>query len=69
LQSPVHRELWDEINEIGRDPIGRGSPYEDDDPSFANQRVGLGVAGFAIFYLPMASGGAYVTEIRLWDYT
>lgn len=64
------RDLWDEIAEIGRDPLGRGSPYEDqDDPEFADMRIGLGVAGWAIFYLPVPQPvGAYVTSIKMWDF-
>ena len=38
--------------------------------NFVSQRIGLGVAGFAIFYVPTAGGGgAYVTSIRLWDFS
>lgn len=39
------------------------------DPEFSALRIGLGVAGFAIFYLPMPPpNGAYVTSIKPWDY-
>jgi hypothetical protein len=40
---PLARALWDEIAEIGRDPLGRGSPYEGmDDPEFADLRSDWG---------------------------
>lgn len=50
--------------------MSRGSLYEDeDDPEFGGLRIGLGVAGWAIFYLPLpAPEGAYVTSIKMWDF-
>lgn len=69
LTDRVRRDLWDEIREIADNPIGRGTPDEDEDPEFAGRRMGLGVAGFAIFYLPFADrSGAYVTSIKPWDF-
>jgi hypothetical protein len=70
LAPPLKKALWDEIGEIGRDPMGRGSPYDDeDDPEFAGLRIGLGVAGWAIFYLPLPQPvGGYVTSIKMWDF-
>lgn len=64
----VARALWDEITEIERDPIGRGSLYADEeDAEFAGLRHDLAVAGYAIFYLSYPEG-VYVTSIRPWDY-
>ena len=70
MAPPLAKALWDEIGEIGRDPMSRGSLYEDeDDPEFGGLRIGLGVAGWAIFYLPLpAPEGAYVTSIKMWDF-
>jgi hypothetical protein len=61
----------DEISEIERDPTGRGAIDEDEtDPELAGLRIALGVAGYAIFYLPFANGPeVYVTSIRDWDYS
>jgi len=60
-----------EIEEITRDPAGprkRGSGWGD--PELAGLRMALGVAGYAIFYLPFRGGdGVYVTSIRDWDYS
>ena len=70
-ESPVRGELWDEIGEIERDPEGRGTPYADADadPEFADLRIDLAVAGYAIFYVgPPGRPGVYVTSINLWEF-
>lgn len=68
LTPALQRDLWDEIHEIGADPLARGIPYPGDDPEFFGQRIALGVAGFGIQYLPMVGGGAYVISIRPEDF-
>ena len=71
LPESVAHALEDEIAEIARDPVVRGSLDEDEvDPELAGIRMALGVAGYAIFYLPWrGADGFYVTSIRDWDYT
>jgi len=71
LPESVARALEVEIEEITRDPLGRGSlDRDEDDPELAGLRMALGVAGYAIFYLPFRGGdGVYVTSIRDWDYS
>jgi hypothetical protein len=71
LPESVALALKVEIVEITRDPLGRGSLDQDeDDPELAGLRMALGVAGYAIFYLPFRGGdGTYVTSIRDWDYS
>jgi len=46
----------------------RRDEADEPDPEFANQRIALGVAGWAIFYLPTPDGGAYVMRVGPWDY-
>jgi len=66
----VRRALWDEIDEIGHNPIGRGTLVEDPerDPEMASMRYALGVPGYAIFYVPLPHDRVYVTRIQLWDF-
>ena len=70
VSDQLREALWDEIKEIASHPEARGALYEDEvDPEFEGLRIGLGIAGFAIFYLPFVDGsGAYVTSIKPWDY-
>lgn len=68
-RGPVSRSLWDELTEIERDPIGRGTidPNEED-PELVGLRFAVGVTVFAIFYLTYGDGAyVYVTSIREWD--
>lgn len=65
------RELREEIDKIAHDPLGRGTAHGDGlDPEFHDLRIGLGVAGYAIFYIPLPNEpGVYVASIKPWDFS
>ena len=69
VSQSTQRAISDEIAEIKRAPEDRGSIYEESDPEFRDMRIGLGVAGFAIFYVHyQAVGEIYIVTIRPWDF-
>jgi hypothetical protein len=69
VSESTRRALWDEIAEIAQLPDERGAVVAESDPEFRGMRIGLGVAGYAIFYVHYpAAQEVYVVTIRPWEY-